>query len=366
MDINKKHSETDLDCLGNFDESAYLSEINDIKTSFIRKKVPEPNVDFEWDKFRANKMNNLSTNSKPLAWLLSGLVIGGVAATIVCLLALWPLIKEKEKSITIFKAVSQDHNIEMTTSYAQNEIGGKCTIKDANNLRKSSVNVTTLDMRDNSVSNDDNLVNYSIEERTIVTPRGKELKILLNDGSEVLLHAESKLRFPIKFYGDTRTVFLEGEAYFTIAKDQQHPFIVISQQLNTTAIGTEFNVRAYEKNNVRVTLVDGSVSVEDMINTNKVILSPGEDVCSINGKLIVSDVDTKSFSYWKEGFFYFDNIPLIDVMVELGRWYNVNVELKRRSLMSYRLHFVADRNSSLNDAIERLNHFSYINVELKG
>ena len=99
----------------------------------------------------------------------------------------------------------------------------------------------------------------------------------------------------------------------------------------------------------------------------EVVLKPGEDVALGSGNVFnITCVDTEYYMQWKEGFFYFDNLPLIDILKEIGRWYNVDIEICDNSLISYRLHFVADRNASIEQVVNNLNAFNYIDAELKG
>jgi len=203
------------------------------------------------------------------------------------------------------------------------------------------------------------------EECIVTTPQGKTMEIILADGTNVLLSPESSLRFPARFSGDRRSVRLEGEAYFDVAKDADHPFVVVSRDYCTTALGTEFDVRAYSRVDLKVSLIEGSVQVENLVDRSSVILNPGEDVTSVDGKMVVSSVDMKAFEYWRDGYFYFESVPLADMMVELGRWYNVNVILNSRSLMSYRLHFVSGRNEDVREVVKRLNKFSYLDVKFE-
>ena len=113
---------------------------------------------------------------------------------------------------------------------------------------------------------------------------------------------------------------------------------------------------------MRVSLLSGKVLVLDMTDKSSVTLDPGQDVTLKGGKLVVSNINNRELDAWRDGFFYFDNVPLIDVMIELGRWYNVNVGLSDRTLMSYRLHFVADRNEPVESIVESLNTFGTLNV----
>lgn len=363
-----KNTNTDTDDLG-----MYEDDIIDVRAALKKASMPCPNVDREWRRFASRHTEerpaaenvNISRNKRGHAtWLWSGIAIG-VAATLLCLFALTPLLRrmltsaETDSPVLVFKAEPQLGGVEMTS--VKRSTGGHNVVAFAGDDTETvTLKQEMIDMR-TAVADGD-----ITEERTIRTPRGKDMKIVLADGTEVLLNADSRLHFPTRFTDAKREVTLEGEAYFTVAKDKAHPFIVKSGNLVTTALGTEFNVKAYDDNNACVTLINGSVAVNDVDQKQKVVLTPGQDVSSVDGKFVVADTNPKVFTYWKEGFFYFDNVPLVDILTELGRWYNVSVELKSRSLMSYRLHFAADRNCPLSDAISRLNNFSYLKASFDG
>ena len=168
---------------------------------------------------------------------------------------------------------------------------------------------------------------------------------MLSDGTVVLLNADSKITFPTRFTGNKRTVKLVGEAYFKVSKNKHRPFIVETGNLYTKVLGTEFNLKAYPHSDVNVTLIKGSVAVN----------AEGKDI-------EVTTVDTEGYIQWKDGYFYFDNVPLIDVVRDLGRWYNVNIEIRNNSLMSYRLHFIASRKASIKEFVDNLNEFNYLHV----
>lgn len=199
------------------------------------------------------------------------------------------------------------------------------------------------------------------EMKTISTPRGKDYELVLSDGTVVLLNADSKITFPTRFTGDKRTVKLVGEAYFKVSKNKHLPFIVEAGNLSTRVLGTEFNLKAYPHSDVNVTLIKGSVAVN--AEGKEVMLKPGENAeYSENKDIEVTTVDTEGYIQWKDGYFYFDNVPLIDVVRDLGRWYNVNIEIRNNSLMSYRLHFIASRKASIKEFVDNLNEFNYLHV----
>lgn len=199
------------------------------------------------------------------------------------------------------------------------------------------------------------------EMKTISTPRGKDYELVLSDGTVVLLNADSKITFPTRFTGDKRTVKLVGEAYFKVSKNKHRPFIVETGNLYTKVLGTEFNLKAYPHSDVNVTLIKGSVAVN--AEGKEVMQKPGENAEYSEDKDIeVTTVDTEGYIQWKDGYFYFDNVPLIDVVRDLGRWYNVNIEIRNNSLMSYRLHFIASRKASIKEFVDNLNEFNYLHV----
>lgn len=133
----------------------------------------------------------------------------------------------------------------------------------------------------------------------------------------------------------------------------------------TKVYGTEFNLNAYPHSGVNVTLISGSVAVNS--EGKEVMLKPGQNAeLNSNHEFEVTTVDTECYTQWKDGYFYFDNVPLIEVVRDLGRWYNINIEIRDNSLMSYRLHFVASRKASVKEFVDNLNVFNYLSVVQKG
>lgn len=188
---------------------------------------------------------------------------------------------------------------------------------------------------------------------TLTVPRGMNRQITLPDSTKVWLNAESTLQYPETFEGKAeRGVSLKGEAYFEVTKDAVHPFIVKTDALETLVLGTSFNVRAYSPDDTQVTLVEGSVKVSDK-HHNEIQLQPGEH---IDGKLNKSQVEkADDYHSWANGMFYFDDTELVEIMRELGRWYNINIVFTDKEIMHDRLHFQADREGTLEEALELLN-----------
>lgn len=184
--------------------------------------------------------------------------------------------------------------------------------------------------------------------------RGHTFKLTLSDGTEVFLNAGSRLTYPTRFTRAERVVSLEGEAYFKVARDEKHPFIVRTQYTRTCVLGTEFNVSSYSASDTHVTLIAGRVQVEAFGHSR--MMEPGQDLCvREDGSMETNTVDLQSYLYWRDGYFYFDNLPLVDIMKSLGRWYNVGVEFRNTEVMQSKMHFLSDRREGLEHTLLLLN-----------
>ena len=206
-----------------------------------------------------------------------------------------------------------------------------------------------------------------IQIHRLSIPRGETFKVVLSDGTEVLLNSDSRLSYPTVFKGKERVVSLEGEAYFNVTKNTEHPFIVKSGNVQVRVLGTEFNMCSYTPDNVRVTLIEGKVAVSDTCSLQTVEMKPGQSAQLVSdGTFAVDEVDTETFLYWKEGFFYFDDVALVDMMKEIGKWYNIDIEFRNSEIMNLRMHFLANRQQKVSDLIELLNRMERIHVYLEG
>lgn len=188
---------------------------------------------------------------------------------------------------------------------------------------------------------------------TISTPRGRQFKIALPDGSQVWLNAASTLRYPTVFTGSERKVFVTGEAYFEIKRlttpaggGNKIPFKVSIATLSGTTLGevevlgTHFNINAYEDEEaVKTTLLEGKVRVSQPTTgpaskrEQSAILKPGEQAVFIAGSqpaptsrgFTIHDADVEQVIAWKNGVFNFQDATLEQVMRQLARWYDIEV-----------------------------------------
>lgn len=156
----------------------------------------------------------------------------------------------------------------------------------------------------------------------IETPRGGQYQLNLPDGTKVWLNSASSLKYLVNFSSkEERIVELTGEAYFEVAKDKNHPFLVRSGGQEVKVLGTHFNINSYEdENGVKTTLLEGSVKVN-----NSVILVPGEQSVFTGDKISVKTVTANDAIDWKNGEFVFNKDPLTDILRKVSRWYNVDI-----------------------------------------
>lgn len=169
----------------------------------------------------------------------------------------------------------------------------------------------------------------TLQYNTLTVPNGKTFKLKLSDGSQVVLNAGSKLKFPVKFIKDeNRTVFLNGEAYFEVAKDPAHPFIVNTKDMNVEVLGTHFNVTSYTDDQKTFTvLVEGQVAAHAKLDANDTkILNPNEKAFFENGKLHVEEVNVTKYIAWVQSELIFVDDSFKVIANKLERKFNVKIE----------------------------------------
>lgn len=204
----------------------------------------------------------------------------------------------------------------------------------------------------------------------LTTPRGGEFKVTLEDGTEVWLNADSKLRYPETFSGNERRVEVTGEAYFKVAKDTEKPFYVVSGGQEVRVYGTEFNVQAYaDEATIFTTLVEGSISLRP-INGNKseLMLTPGNQAQfnKDNAAAKVVKVDTEVVTSWRNGIFVFEDQNLRQIMRTLSRWYDFEYEFADEKIASTIFMGSIPRYGSFAEVVEIFKKMGGIQLHQRG
>jgi len=195
-------------------------------------------------------------------------------------------------------------------------------------------------------------------------------KVTLSDGSIVSINAGSTLIYPKSFTGDTRSVYLTGEANFSVAKNPKKPFIVKTKYLDVRAIGTKFVVQSYPNvDYTKATLVEGSVRVDMETDKNKsFILKPNNQLIYShqNKKITISEVDATKMALWEEGYLIFQGVTFDEIASTLERKYNVvvNYNVRKLNMQSYYLKFKPDESiEEVMNVISKLIHKSSYKIE---
>ena len=203
------------------------------------------------------------------------------------------------------------------------------------------------------------ILKQEIVYNTIVVPRGGEYKLELADGTLVWLNSDSELRYPVKFAGSQRDVWLKGEGYFEVSKNPEKPFRVVVDDMIVKVLGTSFNINAYkDRGNILTTLVSGKVDIQDMSGKSLVVMSPNQQVDFRHGKISsVQEVDITRFVSWIDGKF---------IMSQLQRWYDIEVFFVDEELKSYPFTGVIRRDFTAGQIFEIIEKTTRVKFNVRG
>ena len=211
------------------------------------------------------------------------------------------------------------------------------------------------------------ILKQEIVYNTIVVPRGGEYKLELADGTLVWLNSDSELRYPVKFAGSQRDVWLKGEGYFEVSKNPEKPFRVVVDDMIVKVLGTSFNINAYkDRGNILTTLVSGKVDIQDMSGKSLVVMSPNQHVDFRHGKISVQEVDVTRFVSWIDGKFYFNDMTLENIMSQLQRWYDIEVFFVDEELKSYPFTGVIRRDFTAGQIFEIIEKTTRVKFNVRG
>lgn len=203
---------------------------------------------------------------------------------------------------------------------------------------------------------------------TLEVPRRGEFRLILADGTKVWLNSETVLSYPQVFIGDQREVFLSGEAYFEVAPDRSHPFIVnMEKGSKVEVLGTAFNVRSYENEAyAQTTLVHGSVNIQTKGKNMKLL--PGEQaiIGLAEASLEKRKVNVTPYTAWKDGRFVFRKQSLEDIMRTAERWYDVKVVYASEELRHITFSGNIERYENFDKIIHMLEMTRMVKFTVKG
>ncbi|MBO9631918.1 MAG: FecR domain-containing protein [Chitinophagaceae bacterium] len=211
--------------------------------------------------------------------------------------------------------------------------GAVLTLADGTKLLLDSMKIGSIAIQNGThvTLNEQGLVydNQNTDEpasyNTMSTPRGRQFRLHLPDGTEVVLNAGSSIRYPVHFNGKERVVFVEGEAWLDVKEDATKPFRVETpRQASIEVLGTAFNIRCYPEEPIaKTTLLSGKIRYT--AHDQRKILAPGQQLQqNQHGALyLIAAMDTSQVMAWKNGEFSFQHQGLEEAIREIARWYNL-------------------------------------------
>ncbi|MDN5204332.1 FecR family protein [Fulvivirgaceae bacterium BMA10] len=205
-----------------------------------------------------------------------------------------------------------------------------------------------------------------------VVPYGQKLTTTLSDGSIIKLNAGSRIRFPKQFSTSLREIFLEGEAFFNVERDTSRKFIIHTEKMLTTVLGTSFNIKAYPEDSVaEVAVATGKVLVqsEDRDGNIKKSVTLNANEMTSHNKTDPSLLKTVEFNEsefsWRDDILYFDKTPVPELIVMLERWYGKNIRLENDTFKNKTYSGVFE-NETLKNVLEGIKFEADINYKIKG
>ena len=211
---------------------------------------------------------------------------------------------------------------------------------------------------------------YSIpsdsEFTSVMSPNGQISTVSLSDGTTIWLNSGSKLQYNDNFNDKNREVFLEGEALFSVTRNESKPFIVHAGETEVKVTGTEFNVKAYRnESGIEATLVEGKVQFRSP--QSKVDMLPGQHLLfsKATGKIKTTQVNPAEYTAWKGGKIYFNNERLENLVFQLERWYEVRFAFENEKIRSYRFSGVINKERSLDYTLGIIQEINKVKFESK-
>jgi hypothetical protein len=221
---------------------------------------------------------------------------------------------------------------------------------------------------DKGMSGDSRTDSKEIEYNELFVPKGRVFSIRLSDGTRVWLNSESYIKYPVNFAEERREVILSGEAYFDVKKDKERDFVVRTSGYSVNVLGTKFNVRAYENDEViSTTLVEGSVAL-NTDETSEFRISPGEQFAFERGTgtISVSKVDVHLYTSWINNQLIIRSNTLWDILKVLQRRYDVDVFFSDEAAKHEQYSGEVPLNDNLNVILDQISKVSDIEFQIEG
>lgn len=250
-------------------------------------------------------------------------------------------------------------------------LGGELILSDGksfnlsdNNLPENAVKAFVIDSKGINYQIPANKPQVKEIQNTLRTLQGMECLITLSDGTRVHLNAETRLTYPVCFSSKERIVQIEGEAYFDVAPDKEHPFIVKTSHTSIRVTGTSFNVRAYaDEDTESTTLISGTVRINSGNEEFELVPNQHYTYNKNTRTNTVANVNTDLYTSWESGSFIFLNVPLENVMSYLSKWYGFQYSFEDEAAKQVRIGAYLNRYANMNPIIDMITELNLVNIK---
>ncbi len=297
-------------------EKAYIL-INGI--SLVETSIPINQIQEDWTALQKKIKQN--RKQRFIYWASS------VAACLILILS-GLYFKNSSDSIT---AIHQELLSQLSETDTETESNNIQLIYGKGQKANINENAIIIEKEDGSIHVDEkkeiDALEKEIEYIQLIVPRGKRSFLELKDGSKIWINSGSKLLYPSQFDQKRREIYVEGEIYLEVARNERLPFFVHTKKMNIEVLGTSFNVTAYKDDPYsEVVLVSGNVKINNELKETTHLLP---DMCyslDNNNRSFVKPVEVYNFICWKDGIMKLNGEDLKQVFKRLSRYYNVTIE----------------------------------------
>ena len=203
----------------------------------------------------------------------------------------------------------------------------------------------------------------SEQYNTILVPAGQRINLILSDNTNLWLNANTTFRYPTEFSKENRTVYLDGEAYFEVSKNEEKPFVVKTNQGDIHVTGTSFNVEAYAKyNTFETSLFEGGVDIYNE-GIKLTSLKPNEKATVQNNNLVISEIINTDKYLWRQGLIAFNDTKLDEILLSLEKYFDVNIHINPKNLPQHTYTGKFRQSDGIDYALRVLQkniHFNYV------
>ena len=192
----------------------------------------------------------------------------------------------------------------------------------------------------------------------LTIPRGGQFFVKLSDGTEVWLNSETKLKYPVTFTeGLTRKVeLIYGEVYFKVSPSTQHKgagFHVLTKSQEINVLGTEFNIRAYNNDEVMATtLVEGKIRIKKGEVSETLKPNQQAKISQESNQIDIQEIDVSQEISWVNGLFAFNEKPLEEILTVLSRWYDTEVVFENAKQKKFVFTGILERTKAVEDILK--------------